>query len=242
MNKNQKPWKTIMKRELTAYFTSPVAYIAGALFLVFSGLLFFSTFFLANRAELRSFFEYLPILFSFFIPALTMRVFSEEQKSGTMETLVTLPVTVRDIVVGKFLGAFVSSILLLVPTLFYVLTCVIFSESEVDAGPMFGGYMGAVLLASSFTAIGIYASSITKNQIVAYFISFTVCIVLTGVSIFGPFLPGVVVSFISFISANSHFTSISRGIIDSRDLIYFASLTAGFIALTANQVQNARRR
>ena len=100
MNKNQKPWKTIMKRELTAYFTSPVAYIAGALFLVFSGLLFFSTFFLANRAELRSFFEYLPILFSFFIPALTMRVFSEEQKSGTMETLVTLPVTVRDIVVG----------------------------------------------------------------------------------------------------------------------------------------------
>ena len=142
MNKNQKPWKTIMKRELTAYFTSPVAYIAGALFLVFSGLLFFSTFFLANRAELRSFFEYLPILFSFFIPALTMRVFSEEQKSGTMETLVTLPVTVRDIVVGKFLGAFVSSILLLVPTLFYVLTCVIFSESEVDAGPMFGGYIG----------------------------------------------------------------------------------------------------
>ena len=159
-----------------------------------------------------------------------------------METLVTLPVTVRDIVVGKFLGAFVSSILLLVPTLFYVLTCVIFSESEVDAGPMSGGYMGAVLLASSFTAIGIYASSITKNQIVAYFISFTVCIVLTGVSIFGPFLPGVVVSFISFISANSHFTSISRGIIDSRDLIYFVSLTAGFIALTANQVHNARRR
>ena len=159
-----------------------------------------------------------------------------------METLVTHPVTVRDIVVGKFLGAFVSSILLLVPTLFYVLTCVIFSESEVDAGPMFGGYMGAVLLASSFTAIGIYASSITKNQIVAYFISFTVCIVLTGVSIFGPFLPGVVVSFISFISANSHFTSISRGIIDSRDLIYFVSLTAGFIALTANQDHNARRR
>ena len=87
-----------------------------------------------------------------------------------------------------------------------------------------------------------YIYSITKNQIVAYFISFTVCIVLTGVSIFGPFLPGVVVSFISFISANSHFTSISRGIIDSRDLIYFVSLTAGFVALTANQVHNARRR
>ena len=241
MNKNQKPWKTIMKRELTAYFTSPVAYIAGALFLVFSGLLFFSTFFLANRAELRSFFEYLPILFSFFIPALTMRVFSEEQKSGTMETLVTLPVTVRDIVVGKFLGAFVSSILLLVPTLFYVLTCVIFSESEVDAGPMFGGYMGAVLLASSFTAIGIYASSITKNQIVAFFTGFIICIVLTMIDSFLIFLPSGIVTFLSFISANSHFTSIARGIIDTRDIIYFVSMTCLFFVITVKVHQQAKK-
>lgn len=116
--KKNKSWIVIMKRELCSYFTSPVAYIVGALFLLFSGFLFFSTFFLVNRPELRNFFELLPILFSFFIPAMTMRIFSEEKKSGTMETLVTLPVTNFDIVAGKYLATFVSSIALLIPTFF----------------------------------------------------------------------------------------------------------------------------
>ena len=138
--KKNKSWAVIMKRELCSYFTSPVAYIVGALFLLFSGFLFFSTFFLVNRPELRNFFELLPILFSFFIPAMTMRIFSEEKKSGTMETLVTLPVTNFDIVAGKYLASFVSSIALLVPTFFYVAACAVFASSRIDFGPVVGGY------------------------------------------------------------------------------------------------------
>ena len=162
----KRTWAVIMKRELAAYFTSPIAYIVTALFLIFSGLVFFSTFFIVKRAELRNFFEMLPIFLSFFIPALTMRVFSDEKRTGTMETLVTLPVKVTDIVAGKYLASFVSGISLLVPTL---------------------------------------------------------------------------VKLVSFISASGHFLSVSRGIVDSRDVLYFVSLTALFIAMTVRTIRNERK-
>lgn len=237
--KRQSPWCVIFGREIRAYFTSPIAYIVCALFLVFSGFLFFSTFFLAGRAELRAFFETLPLVFSFFIPALTMRVFSEENRSGSMETLMTLPVTDMDVVVGKYLASFVSSLTLLVPTLFYVITCRVFGRP--DAGPLAGGYLGAVFLAAAFSSIGVFASSVTKNQILAFFIGFAVCIVLSLINIFGALLPGILVSFTTFISATSHFNSIARGIIDTRDVIYFVSVTALFFVLTVSAVRNARR-
>lgn len=240
-NKNTCSWPVIMKRELKAYFTSPVAYIVGALFLGFSGFMFFTPFFLMRRAELRGFFELLPILFSFFIPALTMRTFSEEHKSGTIETLVTLPVKTSDIVVGKYMASLVSSVSLLVPTIFYVITCCAFASSGVDAGPMIGGYVGAVLLAAAFTAIGVFCSAVTKNQIVAFFLALAVCIVLTFISMFAIFLPGAAVPFASFISSSGHFRSIARGIIDSRDIIYFVSVTAVFVVLTVNVLNNARK-
>ena len=232
-------WSVILRRELSAYFTSPVAYIVCALFLVFSGFLFFSTFFLAGRAELRGFFETLPLVFSFFIPALTMRVFSEENRSGSMETLLTLPVTELDVVTGKYLASFISSVVLLGPTLFYVIACCIFGKP--DAGPIIGGYLGAVFLAAAFSAIGVFASSVTKNQIVAFFVGFAICIVLSLINMFGMLLPGPVVSFTTFISATSHFNSISRGIIDTRDVIYFLSVTALFFVLTVRSVRNSRR-
>ena len=238
-SKQKSLWSVILRRELNAYFTSPIAYIVCALFLVFSGFLFFSTFFLAGRAELRSFFETLPLVFSFFIPALTMRIFSEEQRSGSMETLMTLPVTDMDVVLGKYLASFISSVVLLVPTLFYVIACCVFGKP--DAGPLIGGYLGAVFLAAAFSAIGVFASSLTKNQILAFFIGFAICIVLSLISMFGMLLPGPVVAFTTFISATSHFNSISRGIIDSRDIIYFVSLTALFFVLTLRTVRNSRR-
>ena len=152
--KKTMPWAVIMKRELSAYFTSPVAYIVGAMFLLLSGIFYFMTFFLMNRAELRGFFELLPIFFSFLIPALTMRVFSEEQKSGTIETLVTLPVKTSDIVAGKYLAVLVCTIAMMAPTLFYVITCICFAASGIDAGPLIGGYFGAVLLAAAMCGQG----------------------------------------------------------------------------------------
>jgi ABC-2 type transport system permease protein len=240
-NKSKKTsaWVVIMKRELGAYFTSPVAYIVCGLFLIFTGCFFFSTFFLAKRAELRNFFSLLPITFSFFIPALTMRIFSEEKRSGSIETLVTLPVTSLDIVAGKYVASLISSVVLLVPTLFYVITCAIFGNP--DAGPIVGGYIGAILLAASFCAIGVFASSVTKNQILSFFIGIAICIFLCMISAFVQLMPAALASFVTFFSATSHFDSISRGIIDTRDVLYFVSLIALFFVLTVQVVQNARK-
>ena len=229
----------IMKRELKSYFTSPVAYIVTALFLIIAGILFYSSFFLYDRAELRRFFSSLPLLLSFFIPALTMRIFAEERRVGSIETLMTLPVTELDVVTGKYLASFISTLIMLAPTLFYILPTVIFGSP--DFGPIVGGYLGAVFLCASFTAIGVFATSVTKNQIIAFFTGFIICIVLTLIDSFLVFLPSPIVCLLSYLSANGHFTSISRGILDTRDLIYFISLTALFFATTVKVQQQAKK-
>ena len=229
----------IMKRELKSYFTSPVAYIVTALFLIIAGILFYSSFFLYDRAELRRFFSSLPLLLSFFIPALTMRIFAEERRVGSIETLMTLPVTELDVVTGKYLASFISTLIMLAPTLFYILPTVIFGSP--DFGPIVGGYLGAVFLCASFTAIGVFATSVTKNQIIAFFTGFIICIVLTLIDSFLVFLPSPIVSLLSYLSANGHFTSISRGILDTRDLFYFISLTALFFATTVKVQQGSKK-
>lgn len=236
--KTKSPALVIMQRELKSYFSSPIAYIVTGLFTLASGFLFFSTFFLANRAELRQFFALLPVLLSFFIPALSMRAFSEEKKSTSLETLLTLPVTVLDVVAGKFLAVFVSALALFVPSLFYVATCFIFGSP--DAGPIFTGYLGALFLTAGFSAIGLFASSTTKNQIIAFFEAFAICIVLTLLSNFAVFLPGAMVRAVTYLSSLSHFESICRGIIDSRDIVYFVSLTAVFFVLTVRSIKEGQ--
>lgn len=238
-NKKPSPAIVIMKRELATYFTNPISYIVTGLFLIITGVMFFTTFFLQNRANMRNFFSLLPILFSFFIPALTMRLYSEEKKSGSIETLMTLPITELQVVTGKFLAAFISSAIMLAPTLLYLVSILFFGKP--DFGPIVGGYIGAIFLCAAFSAIGVFASSITKNQLTAFFVAFIICIVLTMIDAFLIFLPAPIVSLLQFISANEHFTSISRGIIDTRDLIYFISLTALFFCLTVKTQQNDRK-
>ena len=185
-----------------------MAYIVGGLFLIASGFFFFSAFFIQRRAELRDFFELLPILYTFFIPALSMRIFSEEKKSGTLETLVTLPVTSSAIIIGKYVAILISSIVMIAPTVFYVITTCIFGSP--DLGPIIGGYAGSVLLAAAFCAIGLFASSVTKNQIIAFFITLAVCAFLSLINIFAIFVPGSLVQLLTFLCATSHFTSIQR--------------------------------
>lgn len=238
-NKKPSPAIVIMKRELATYFTNPISYIVTGLFLIITGVMFFTTFFLQNRANMRNFFSLLPILFSFFIPALTMRLYSEEKKSGSIETLMTLPVTDLQVVTGKFLAAFISSAIMLAPTLLYLVSILFFGKP--DIGPIIGGYIGAIFLCAAFSAIGVFASSVTKNQLTAFFVAFMICIVLTMIDAFLIFLPAPIVSLLQFISANEHFTSISRGIIDTRDLIYFISLTALFFCLTVKTQENDRK-
>lgn len=238
-SKKPSPAIVIMKRELATYFTNPISYIVTGLFLIITGVMFFTTFFLQNRANMRNFFSLLPILFSFFIPALTMRLYSEEKKSGSIETLMTLPVTELQVVTGKFLAAFISSAIMLAPTLLYLVSILFFGKP--DIGPIIGGYIGAIFLCAAFSAIGVFASSVTKNQLTAFFVAFMICIVLTMIDAFLIFLPAPIVSLLQFISANEHFTSISRGIIDTRDLIYFISLTALFFCLTVKTQENDRK-
>lgn len=229
----------IAKRELKSFFTSPVAYIVTALFLIAVGIFFYSTFFLNKKAELRIFFSMLPYAFTVFVPALTMRLFAEEQKTGSIETLMTLPVTENQVVLGKFFAAFITSIAMLIPTLFYVITLTFFGTP--DYGPIIGGYIGAILLCAAYSAIGTFASSITKNQIIAFFTALAISALLTLIDLFMIFIPGSFVKFLSFFSVVTHFNSIARGIIDSRDIIYLLSLTVVFILLTIKS-QELRRK
>ena len=244
-SKSQNPAIIIMKRELSAYFTSPVAYFVWALFLIVSGIFFYfgfaylyGGFFLMDRAELRAFFSALPLILSAFIPALTMRLFAEEKRAGSIETLMTLPVTEVDVVVGKYLSSFISTLVMLAPTLLFILPAEIYGSP--DYGPIVGGFIGAIFLSASFTAIGIFTSAITKNQIVAFFAGIAICLALTLIDFLLIFLPSGLSAVLGFLSAKSHFTSISRGIIDTRDFIYFISLTALFFAGTVRVQQKAK--
>lgn len=232
-------WAIIMKRELKSFFTGPMAWVVGIAFTLVSGILFFTTFFLNRMAEMRAFFQYLPYYFAFFVPAITMRVFSEENKSGSFETLVTLPVTSTDIVLGKYLASFISTLALLVPSLFYVIA--LYIAGSPDLGPLAGGYIGAVFLAAAFSSIGVYSSSLAGNQIISFIVSLGICAFLVLVDIFLAFVPSGLASLVSFISARSHFLSVSRGIIDSRDIIYFLSVTALCLVLTVRKITKARR-
>lgn len=212
----------IFKKEFKSYFISPVAYIVISVFLLITGWFFFSTFFIYSQAELRNFFSLLPLVFSFIIPAITMRLFSEEVNVGSYEILMTMPVTFADVVIGKFLAAALFAGVMLIPTLSYPLfICFI---GRLDWGPVIGGYTGAILLGASYSAIGLFASSLTRNQIIAFIIGVAVCFTLTLLDKMLLFFPGSIVTFLEYLGADFHFQNISKGIIDSRDIIYFGSV------------------
>ncbi|MCD6430415.1 MAG: ABC transporter permease subunit [Deltaproteobacteria bacterium] len=220
---------TVFRKELRGFFFSPIAYIVITTFLLLSGWFFFSTFFLYNQAELRNFFSQLPIIFAFIVPAVTMRLFSEELNSGSFELLSTLPVTDSGIVMGKFLAALTFIALMLLPTIAYAFSAALLGD--LDWGPVFGGYFGALLLAGAYAGIGLLASSLTKNQIVAFIVGMAICFMLTIFDRMLFFVPESVLSVFAYLGSTTHFQNISRGIIDTRDLLYFLSIM--FLALYA---------
>ncbi|MFZ3047257.1 MAG: ABC transporter permease subunit [Desulfatirhabdiaceae bacterium] len=217
----------ICKREFASYVVSPIAYIVISAFLVVTGWFFFSTFFIHNQASLRNFFSLLPVIFSFIIPAVTMRLMSEEFNIGSYETLLTLPVTFRDVILGKFLAASLFVAVMLLPTLFYPITISLLGS--LDWGPVIGGYIGAMLLGSAYAAIGLFASALTRNQIIAFIIGVVVCFSLTLVDKMLFFMPKTLLGFFEYMGADVHFQNIARGVVDTRDLIYFISV--GIVAL-----------
>lgn len=222
-----RPVLNIFKREFYAYMVSPVAYIVISVFLILTGWFFFSTFFLQNQASLRNFFSLLPMIFSFVVPAVTMRLLSEEFSVGSYETLLTLPVTFTDVILGKFLAAVGFLAVMLVPTLMYPVTVAVLGN--LDWGPVIGGYIGAVLLGASFSAIGLLASSLTRNQIVAFIVGMAVCFSLCLIDKMLFFLPQSLLGFFEYVAADTHFQNIAKGILDSRDILYF--LSVAFVGL-----------
>ena len=217
----------IFKREFRHYFVTPIAYIVIAIFLVLTGWFFFSTFFLYSQAELRNFFSLLPLIFSFIVPTITMRLFSEEYNVGSYEILVTMPVTDRDIILGKFFAALAFIAVMLLPTVSYAIS--VSFLGDLDWGPVIGGYVGALLLGAAFCAVGLFASALTKNQIIAFIIGMIICFALTMVDKILFFLPESMLGFFQFIGADYHFENVARGILDTRDILYFVSVV--FMAL-----------
>ena len=222
----------ILAKELKSYFIAPIAYIVIAIFLLITGWFFFSTFFLYNQASLRNFFSLLPIIFSFIVPAVTMRLFSEEIYVGSYEILMTLPLTFTEVIVGKFMAAVAFVMIMLLPTLSYTITIALLGK--LDIGPIIGGYIGALFLGALFSAIGLLASALTRNQIIAFIIGMGICFALTLIDKMLFFLPESLLGVLEYIGADFHFQNIAKGIIDSRDILYFAS--SSFVALYASNL------
>ncbi len=230
----------IFKREFASYFNSPIAYIYVTVFLGLAGWLFFKGFFLVGEASMRSFFGILPWLFLFFVPAITMRLWAEERKVGTMELLMTLPVTDTEAVMGKFLASF--TFLLVSLALSLVLAVVVSALGDPDPGEIFGGYLGAVLIGAAFLAIGLFLSSLTENQIVAFIISVVTIFVLfiLGDDFVLMGVPNWIAPVFSFLGLGAHYDSVSRGVIDTRDIIYYLSVVGFFLYLNVKSIESRK--
>lgn len=222
----------IFNKEFKDYFISPIAYIVIATFLLVMGWLFFSTFFVVGQADLRYFFIRLPFLFALMVPVITMRLFSEELNVGSYELLLTLPVTFNDIIMGKFLAAVAFVTAILIPTIAYPV--IISLLGQLDWGVVIGGYIGAILLGAAYTAIGLFASSLTRNQIIACIVGMVICAVLAIIDKMLFFFPQTFLNVIEYLSSGYHFENVARGIVDTRDLLYFLSIA--FLGLYATHL------
>lgn len=227
----------ILKKELNAFFASPIGYLVIAVFLLINGLflwVFEEEFNILNAgfADLNAFFFIAPWFFLFLIPAITMRSFSDEIRLGTIEILKTKPLTDWQIVMGKYLGSFILILLALIPTFIYVFSILKLGNpvGNLDSGSTIGSYIGLLFLASAYTAIGLFTSTFSKNQIV----SFILAVIISFFMYYGfEALANLnIVNGIQNFGMKEHFDSMSRGIIDTRDLVYFVSTTIFFLFLT----------
>jgi ABC-2 type transport system permease protein len=214
----------ITKREMRTYFNSPVAYIVVTVFMLLAGFLFWNTVFIERQAEMRGYFGLMPMLFGFIIPAITMRLLAEEKGSGTLELLITMPVRDWEVVVGKFLAAVALLGVLLLLTLVYPI--ILSALGPVDKGPAYVGYFGLLLMAAAYAAIGVMASSLTRNQIVAFILAFAISFALYLFGKVVQIVPPAIQPLLAFLSIENHFESFSRGVIDTRDLFYYVSIMA----------------
>lgn len=239
--------KALIFREIKSFFGSPVGYLVIAMFLILNGLflwVFDGQYNILNSgfADLTPFFTLSPWILIFLIPAVTMRSFSDEKKLGTLELLLTKPLSLWEIVSGKFLGSFVLIFIALLPTLIYVNVNSNYSlpEGSIDLGSTIGSYFGLLFLVASYTSIGIFTSTLSENQIVAFMLSVFLCFMFyfgfQGLSHYFSNFD----SFISSLGMDFHFKSMSRGVLDTRDILYFCSITFVFLLFTVVKLKESK--
>lgn len=239
--------KSVLVKELNSFFSSPIAYLVIAVYLVINGLflwVFEGDFNILRNgfADLNAYFFLAPWIFIFLIPAITMKSFSDEINSGTIEILRTKPISIWQIILGKYIGGLLLVIFAILPTLIYVYSVYQLGNpvGNIEFGATFGSFIGLLFLASTYTAIGLFASSLSKNQIVSFivavFISFFLYYGFDALSSFD-LLGDLDYTFKKF-GMSEHFSSISKGVFDTKDLVYFASLSVFFLVLTNFRIQN----
>ena len=230
----------VSTRELRSYFLSPLAYVVIALFLALSGYLFALILANGREASLRGLVQNVSVLYLFIVPAISMRLLAEEQRTGTVELLLTNPVQEWEIVTGKFVASVMLVLVMLGLTLLFPLFLFIYGNP--DRGPIITGYVGIFLQAAAFLSIGLWASSLTQNQIVAAIVSFALLLILWLSENLGQFLGGTIGSIISYTSVITHFQSFPQGVIQSNDVIYYLSLVLAGIVLSTLSLQSRRYR
>lgn len=230
----------IFRRELSSYFDSPLAYIVIPVFLVLVGgfSLYFQDLLGGGLATMRPVFFWASVFMLLLIPAITMRLFSEEHRLGSIELLVTLPVGEQAIVLGKFLAAFTLVAVAIAMTLTYPITLMFLSD--VDLGPIVGGYIGLLGLGAAFTAIGTATSVGTRNQIVAFLLALGICTLPFASGFALSQVPAAILPVVQFLSFETHFNNLARGVIDSRDLIFYASIVALFLHIAVFGLERRR--
>ncbi len=221
---------TIYRKEFKSFFYSPVAYIVMIVFISITGWFFTKDLFVVGLVTMRGVFDLLPLMLMFFIPAMTMRTFSDEKKSGTLELLLTKPVSDLDIVTGKFLAVLAFTGITLVPTLVYMITLAFLGPLSIST--VLTSYLALLLMSSMFISIGIFCSSLTEYQVVAFIVGFFILLPFILLNKVLVFLPASLASFFEYISADFHYQNIAKGVLDTRSIIYFISGTAVFIVLT----------
>ena len=228
-------------RETKAYFLTPIAYVVGAMFLVLTGIFFVfevtSTF---PEATVRGLAEWASFFMIFLSPMLTMRLLAEEQKLGTLELLLTAPVRDWEVVLGKYLAAFLTMVVMVLLTLYYVVLLYWFGDP--DTGPVLSAYLGLVLYGAAALAVGLFASSLSGNQIVAAVIGTAVLLTLSFLDAVADLVSGVGQDVLNGLSMDSHLSDFNRGVVDSSNVVYYASIAAVFLFVTVRLIETRRWR
>ena len=228
--------KIIIKKELKSYFNSPMAYIFLIIFAITNGYFFTNTFFLVNQSDMRILFNIIPLVYLFFIPAITMSLIAREKNSGTMEVMSTLPIKDSDFILGKFFSALLLIVIGLSITIIHLFT-LINVGTNIDYGSVFTGYLGIILLGAVYASIGTFASSVTDNQVISFIISVFIVLTFFLMDKVIYFIPSSIQGIIQFLSVDFHLSNMSRGVIDTRNIIYFISLIYFFLSMTARVLE-----